>query len=73
MVERGLMRRDLNPIILLRSTLGNIGMLIAQRKLLGDKFAFDDFEVDIDKMIDVLLYGIAPVNQVNNNQDGGKS
>lgn len=61
MVEKGLMRSDVEPMVILRSTLGNFGALIAQKKVFGEKIKIDDFEVEVDKMIDVVLYGITPV------------
>lgn len=60
MVERGLIRSGIEPILILRSALGNIFLLIAQRKVFGEKMQIIDFEAEVDKMIDVLLYGIAP-------------
>ena len=60
MVERGMIRPDLNVETLIRSILGNIAILIAQRKLFGDKLPFEDLDIEIDRMLDVLLYGIAP-------------
>ena len=60
MVEKGLMRSDIDPMVIFRSALGNIAVLIAQRKMFGEKIKIDDFEAEVDKMIDVLLYGIAP-------------
>ena len=64
MVEKGLMRSDIEPMVILRSALGNIAMLIAQKKVFGEKIKFDDFEAEIDKMIDVLLFGIVPAEHV---------
>lgn len=61
MVERGLIRSDVEPLVVFKSSIGNIAILIAQKKLFGEKFKIDDFEAEIDKMLDVLLYGIAPV------------
>lgn len=62
MVEQGILRNDVEPIVLFRSTAANIAVLIAQRKLLGDKIATGNFDEDSDKMIDVLLYGITAQN-----------
>lgn len=62
MVERGQMRDDISPLILLRSTLGNVALLIAQRKLLGDKFELMDLEYEVDRMIDIMLYGLVPAH-----------
>lgn len=67
MVEKGLMRSDIEPLVIFRSALGNLAILIAQKKMFGEKLKIDDFEAEVDKMIDVLLYGIVPL------QSGEKS
>lgn len=59
MLKNGLLRNDLDPEDIFRSILGNIMILVAQRKLFGDKLPMDDFDKQIDKMLDVLLFGIA--------------
>lgn len=59
MTEKGLLRDDVEPEAIFRSVLGNIFILIAQKKLFGDKFRMDDFDAEIDRMVDVLLYGIS--------------
>ncbi len=60
MSEKGMLRSDVEPQALLRNILGNTAVLIAQRKLFGDKFIFDDFDKELDKMINIILYGISP-------------
>jgi len=62
MVERGVLRNDIDPQVLFRSILGNMAVLIAQRKLFGDKFKINSLDEEMDKMIDVLMYGIAKKN-----------
>ena len=59
MVERGMMRNDAEPEVLFRSILGNLGLLILQNKFFSDKFNFQDMDTEIDKMLDILLFGIA--------------
>lgn len=59
MVQKGMMRSDVEPEVLLRSILGNIAVFIGQKMLFGEKFAFDDIEKEYDKLVDVLMYGIA--------------
>jgi hypothetical protein len=59
MSEKGMIRSDIGPEVLIRSIMGNIAMLVAQRKLFGNMFKIEDFDLEIDKMIDVLLYGIS--------------
>lgn len=63
MQEKGLVRSDAEPEAIFRSILGNIMVLIAQKKLFGDKFKMDDFDDHIDKMIDVILNGISTVKE----------
>jgi AcrR family transcriptional regulator len=64
MAERGMLRNDVKPEIIFRSLLGNGFMFIAQRMLFGDKFQFDDLDTELDRIIDVVLYGIAPEKNV---------
>jgi AcrR family transcriptional regulator len=59
MVEKGMMRSDIDAQTLLRSIMGNLAVLIAQRKLFGDKFEVKDLDQELDKMIDVVMYGLA--------------
>ena len=60
MAERGLIRQDVNPDLLFRTILANTAGLIAQRKLFGDRFPTEELDIEIDKMLDVVLYGIVP-------------
>jgi AcrR family transcriptional regulator len=59
MINKGLMRSDVKPEVISRCLMGNIGMFIAQRKLFGDKFEFEDLEKEFDQIIDVVMYGIS--------------
>jgi len=59
MTEKGMLRSDIDSEVLFRSILGNIAILIAQKKLFGSKFNITDFDKEVDTMIDVLLFGIA--------------
>lgn len=59
MAERDMIRQDMSPDLLFRTILANIAGLIAQRQLFGGKFPSTELDVEIDKMLDVLLYGIA--------------
>jgi len=61
--ERGLIRNDLEPQVIFRSMLGNLGILIAQKMLFSSQFAIQDWDKEIDRMTDVILYGIAPIRQ----------
>ncbi|MCX8129159.1 MAG: TetR/AcrR family transcriptional regulator [Clostridia bacterium] len=59
MVSRGVIRSNIKPEVLFRCVLGNIALFIAQRKLFGNKFEFEDLEKEFDQIIDVILYGIS--------------
>ncbi len=58
MIEEGVIRNDIEPVILFRSILANILVLIAQRKLFNDKFKIIDLDEELDKVIDIILNGI---------------
>ncbi len=59
MVEKGIIRDDIDPEVFLRTIMGNLAALIMQRKLFGDKFEINDLDSEIDKMIDIMLHGMA--------------
>lgn len=59
MVEKGMIRSDVEPDVMLRSILGNIAVFITQKKLFGDRFVIDDLDREFEKVLDVILYGIA--------------
>ncbi|MCX7923969.1 MAG: TetR/AcrR family transcriptional regulator [Clostridia bacterium] len=61
-IERGMIRDDIDPEIVLRSIMGNAAVFIAQRKLFSDKFLMEDMDKELDKLIDVIMYGIAVKN-----------
>jgi AcrR family transcriptional regulator len=58
MLEKGMIREDIEVGPLFRNILGNFFLFIAQRKLFGDKFVIEDMEKDFDKMLDVIMFGI---------------
>jgi AcrR family transcriptional regulator len=60
MAERGMIRQDVNPDLLFRTILANTAGLIAQRKLLGNRFPTEELDIEIDRMLDVMLFGIVP-------------
>jgi len=59
MVDKGVIRKDIGPEVILRCVMGNIMMLIAQRMLYRDKLDIPDLDTEIDKMIDVIVLGIS--------------
>lgn len=59
MVENDQIREGLQKRAVMRSAVGNMFIMILQRKLFGDKFQIEDIGKEVDDMIDVLLYGIS--------------
>jgi AcrR family transcriptional regulator len=59
MAEKGILREDVEPEVIIRSIMGNIAILVAQRKMFGNIFNVTDMDKEIDKMVDVVLYGIS--------------
>ncbi len=68
MAERGLLRPDASPELIFRTILANLVGLIAQRKLMGDKIPLEDLDVEIDKMLDLVMDGIASKNTGNSTE-----
>jgi len=60
LMERGLIRSDVSSTAMLRSMIGSVAILIAQKLLFNNKADISDFEAEVDQMIDILLYGLAP-------------
>jgi AcrR family transcriptional regulator len=60
MSKKGLIRDDLDTLSLFRSFLGNIAAFIAQGVIMGDRMAINNLDAEIDKMLDIMLYGILP-------------
>lgn len=67
MIEKGEMRSDIESEAILRAILGNMFVLIIQNKLFADKFEITDMDKEFDKVIDILLNGIANRNSENGN------
>jgi len=59
MLERGLMKKGLDPVVAIRSVIGNIVFLFIYRKFFADNAEPDDLDQEIDKVIDVIIFGIA--------------
>ncbi|MCR4434651.1 MAG: helix-turn-helix domain-containing protein [Clostridiales bacterium] len=59
MVQKGMMRDDIDHVMLLRAIMANVAALVAQRKIFEGKIEVNDMGKEIDTMIDVLMYGIA--------------
>ena len=59
MAEKGILREDVEPEVIIRSIMGNVAVLIAQRNMYGNMFNVTDMDKEIDKLVDVVLYGIS--------------
>lgn len=59
MIQKGFIKSDIKSEVFLRSVLGNMGALIVQRQLFGDKFLIEDLDKELDTTIDVILSGIS--------------
>jgi AcrR family transcriptional regulator len=59
MLERGMMRKDLDPVVAIRCIIGNIVFLFIYRKFVLDNMEPDDLEQEMDRVIDVIMFGIA--------------
>lgn len=56
--KEGLLRDDIEPLVVFRSILANIAVLIMQKQLFGDRLPIKDLDKELDKIIDIILYGI---------------
>ena len=59
LLQKGVVRENIDPEVILRSIMSNLAIFILQRKLLPDKFPITDVEKELDKMIDVIMFGIS--------------
>jgi AcrR family transcriptional regulator len=58
MAEKGVLRSGIDSKIVFRSILGNIAILIGQKKIFGKYLKQNDIEKEINDVIDVILNGI---------------
>lgn len=59
MVAKGLMNKELDPVIVARSVIGNLAAFFVYRNIFGPMVQLEDFDQELDKVIDVIMYGIA--------------
>ncbi len=64
MLNKGIIRNDIEPEVLFRCIIGNTGILLAQQKLFGDKLPLDNIENEVEKVIDIILYGVISKNNI---------
>jgi len=66
MARTGQVRTDIEPMIIVRSILGNFMIFIGQKMLFSDNFKLSNSEKEIDSIISIIIDGISPKQ---NNQD----
>ena len=59
MVERGLIRDNVNAVTMARSIIGNIVMFVVYKQFFADKFNGQDMDKELDAVIDIIMYGIS--------------
>ena len=59
MLERGLIRENINALTMTRGIIGNVILLVFYRQLFADKFNRQDMDKELDAVIDIIMYGIA--------------
>lgn len=59
MSDRGLMRKDLDPLVMLRTILGNVILLFVYRKFFANQSQLNDLDQELEKVLDVIMFGIA--------------
>ena len=59
MVERGLIRKDVDALATARSIMGNIVIFIVSRQFFSEKFNRKNTDEELDAIIDIIMYGIA--------------
>ncbi len=59
MVEKGLMKREIDAVVAGRSILANLVLFFVYRNLFGPMIKLDDYDRELDQVIDAIMYGIA--------------
>ena len=59
MLERGLIRENINALTMTRGIIGNVILLVFYRQLFADKFNRQDMDKELDAVIDIIMYGIS--------------
>ncbi len=60
MAARGQIRTDIDPMLIMRSIIGNFIAFIAQKMLFTENFNLSEAEKEIDDMITLIIDGISP-------------
>lgn len=59
MIAKGLMNKDIDPLAASRSIYGNLVGFFIYRKFFGPVIKLEDFDKDLDRVVDIIMYGIA--------------
>lgn len=60
MVAKGLMAKDIDPLAASRSIYGNLVGFFIYRKFFGSVVKLEDFDQDLEQVVDIIMYGISP-------------
>lgn len=59
MVEKGLMKGEIDAVVAGRSILANLVLFFVYRNLFGPMIELDDYDRELDQVVDTIMYGIA--------------
>jgi AcrR family transcriptional regulator len=59
MVQRGLIRENVDPLGMARSIMGNIVVYVVSQHFFAGKFNQPDTDKELDSIVDIIMYGIA--------------
>jgi len=59
MVERGLIRKNVDALAVARSIMGNIFLFVVTRQFFPEKFNRKNTDEELDAVINIIMYGIA--------------
>ena len=59
MVDKGLMKREIDAVVAGRSILANLVLFFVYRNLFSPMIELNDYDRELDQVIDVIMYGIA--------------
>lgn len=63
LAERGQIRTDIDPMLILRNIMGNFMAFIAQKMLFTENFNLSEADKEVDDMITLIIDGISPQSQ----------
>ena len=56
--KEGLIRNDIDSLVIFRSILANIAVLIMQKQIFSNRLPVKDLDKEMDNIIDIILHGI---------------